>query len=66
MVAMALCCNLLVGLWSAEREREPRSASCPARRCRDCSFLLIADIDKPACGFIHGRPRRISSAWPRD
>jgi hypothetical protein len=54
MIAIAFCCNVLVGY-------SGRSARASLPLVVSISFLLIADIDSPRGGFIHVVPQNLSS-----
>ncbi len=60
MVAIALCCNLLVGYgWRRAKASADLLFVLPV--VVSISFLLIADIDSPRGGFIHVVPQNLVS-----
>ena len=58
MIAIAVCCNILVG-YGARNARGILLFILPA--LVSISFLLIADIDSPRSGFIHVVPQNLIS-----
>jgi hypothetical protein len=60
MVAIAICCNVLIGLYIRPVESKAiRFIVLPL--VVSISFLLIADIDSPRRGLIHVRPQNLES-----
>lgn len=60
MIAIAICCNVLVGY--GERSAQARASLLfILPLVVSVSFLLIADIDSPRGGFIHVAPQNLSS-----
>jgi hypothetical protein len=60
MVAIAICCNFLVGYGMHNAKRE-RNLLLIMPLVVSISFLLIADIDAPRGGVIHIRPLNLQS-----
>jgi len=60
MVAMAVCCNLLVGYGQRSANTSP-VLLLVLPLVVSISFLLIADIDSPRTGFIHVVPQNLVS-----
>ncbi len=58
MIAIAFCCNVLVG-YGGRHMRVSLLFILPV--VVSISFLLIADIDSPRSGFIHVSPQNLSS-----
>jgi hypothetical protein len=60
MVAIAICCNLLIGYGALHAEaKSVRLIVLPL--VVSISFLLIADIDSPRSGIIHVSPQNLLS-----
>jgi hypothetical protein len=60
MVAIAICCNVLIGYGALHAEAKSiRLIVLPLVVA--ISFLLIADIDSPRSGVIHVRPQNLMS-----
>src|SRR6516164_9534401 len=60
MVAIAICCNLLIGYGALHAEaKSVRLIVLPL--VVSISFLLIADIDSPRSGIIHVNPQNLLS-----
>ena len=60
MVAIAICCNVLIGYAALQAEaKSPRLIVLPLVVA--ISFLLIADIDSPRSGVIHVAPQNLLS-----
>jgi hypothetical protein len=60
MVAIAICCNVLIGYGALHAEaKSARLVVLPL--VVSISFLLIADIDSPRSGVIHVRPQNLMS-----
>jgi len=60
MIAIALCCNMLIGYGSLHAQaKSPRLVVLPLIVA--ISFLLIADIDSPRTGVIHVAPQNLLS-----
>jgi hypothetical protein len=60
MVAIAVCCNVLIGYGALHAEaKSARLIVLPL--VVSISFLLIADIDSPRRGIIHVRPQNLIS-----
>lgn len=60
MVAIAICCNLLIGYGALHAEaKSVRLIVLPL--VVSISFLLIADIDSPRSGIIHVTPQNLLS-----
>jgi hypothetical protein len=60
MLAIAVCCNLLVG-YGARSVRAKGVLLFVLPLVVAISFLLIADIDSPRGGFIHVVPQNLES-----
>ena len=60
MIAIAVCCNLLVG-YGAHGSKAKASLLFVLPLVVSISFLLIADIDSPRGGFIHVVPQNLES-----
>lgn len=60
MMAIAICCNILVG-YGSRSARARTSLLLVLPIVVSISFLLIADIDSPRSGFIHVMPRNLVS-----
>jgi hypothetical protein len=60
MLAIAVCCNLLVG-YGARSVKTKASLLFVLPLVVSISFLLIADIDSPRGGFIHVVPQNLQS-----
>lgn len=60
MMAIAICCNILVGYGSRSAHAKT-SLLLVLPIVVSISFLLIADIDSPRSGFIHVVPRNLVS-----
>jgi hypothetical protein len=60
MIAIAICCNLLVG-YGAHSARVKSGLLFVLPLVVSISFLLIADIDSPRGGFIHVAPQNLVS-----
>ncbi len=60
MMAIAVCCNLLVG-YGARSAKTKGGLLFILPLVVSISFLLIADIDSPRGGFIHVRPQNLES-----
>jgi hypothetical protein len=60
MVAIAVCCNLLIG-YGARTAHERTVLFLILPLVVSISFLLIADIDSPRGGVIHVRPQNLES-----
>ena len=58
MVAIAICCNVLVG-YGARTSETKASLLFVFPLVVSISFLLIADIDSPRGGLIHVRPQNL-------
>lgn len=58
MVAIAICCNVLVG-YGARTSETKASLLFVLPLVVSISFLLIADIDSPRGGLIHVRPQNL-------
>ena len=60
MMAIAICCNLLIGYGALHAEaKSVRLIVLPL--VVSISFLLIADIDSPRSGIIHVSPQNLLS-----
>ncbi len=60
MVAIAICCNLLIGYGALHAEaKSVRLIVLPL--VVSISFLLIVDIDSPRSGIIHVNPQNLLS-----
>jgi hypothetical protein len=65
MVAIAICCNLLVGFASRHAKTEFRVCLLMILPLvLSISFLLLADIDSPRGGLIRVRPQNLLSLAP--
>jgi hypothetical protein len=67
MIAIAICCNLLVG-YGARSARGNSRVFLILPFFVSIAFLLIADIDAPRGGLIHVAPQNLLSlaqSWPR-
>ncbi|MGB7556021.1 MAG: hypothetical protein WBM04_16735 [Candidatus Korobacteraceae bacterium] len=60
MIAIAVCCNLLVG-YGTHSEKPKSSLLFVVPLVASIAFLLIADIDSPRGGFIHVVPQNLVS-----
>ena len=60
MIAIAICCNLLVG-YGARGAKANASLLFVLPLVVSIAFLLIADIDSPRGGFIHVIPQNLVS-----
>jgi hypothetical protein len=60
MIAIALCCNVLVG-YGARSAKATSGLLVVLPLIVSISFLLIADIDSPRSGFIHVNPQNLVS-----
>jgi len=60
MMAIALCCNVLVG-YGARSAKARSGLLLVLPLIVSISFLLIADIDSPRSGFIHVNPQNLVS-----
>ena len=60
MIAIAVCCNVLVG-YGARGARAKASLLLVLPLVVSISFLLVADIDSPRHGFIHVVPQNLES-----
>ncbi len=60
MIAIAVCCNLLVG-YGTHTEKPKSSLLFVLPLVVSIAFLLIADIDSPRGGFIHVVPQNLVS-----
>ncbi len=60
MIAIAVCCNVLVG-YGARRARVKAGLLLVLPVVVSISFLLVADIDSPRSGFIHVVPQNLES-----
>jgi hypothetical protein len=60
MIAMALCCNFLIG-FSTHNSKAERQMLLILPVVVAISFLLIADIDSPRGGVIHVVPQNLQS-----
>jgi hypothetical protein len=62
MVAIAICCNLLIGYWS--RQARPRTFRFLIFAVIvSIAFLLIADIESPRGGLIRVNPQNLQSLY---
>jgi hypothetical protein len=59
-VAIAICCNLLVG-YGSRSVKEGSNLLVILPLVISIAFMLIADIDSPRHGFIHVRPQNLIS-----
>lgn len=60
MIAIAICCNLLVG-YGARTAKVKSTLLLVLPVVVSIAFLLIADIDSPRGGFIHVKPQNLVS-----
>jgi hypothetical protein len=60
MIAIAVCCNLLVG-YGSHSAKAKASLFVVLPLIVSISFLLISDIDSPRGGFIHVAPQNLVS-----
>jgi len=60
MIAIAICCNLLVG-YGARSAKVKTGLLFAVPLVVSIAFLLIADIDSPRGGFIHVTPQNLVS-----
>ncbi len=60
MIAIAICCNLLVG-YGARSTRAKAGLLFVLPLVVSIAFLLIADIDSPRSGFVHVVPQNLVS-----
>jgi hypothetical protein len=60
MIAIAVCCNVLVG-YGARSAKTKASFLFVLPMVVSIAFLLIADIDSPRGGFIHVVPQNLAS-----
>jgi hypothetical protein len=62
MIAIAVCCNVLVG-YGARSPRAKSTLLFVLPLIVSISFLLIADIDSPRGGFIHVAPQNLAALY---
>ena len=60
MIAIAICCNLMVG-YGTHTQKPKASLLFVLPLVVSIAFLLIADIDSPRGGFIHVVPQNLVS-----
>jgi hypothetical protein len=63
MMAIAICCNMLVGYGARATKAHGSALAFILPLVVAISFLLIADIDSPRGGLIHVRPQNLQALY---